>query len=601
MDLDVARSLADLVSVDAMVTESGSILYANPSLSKRGRDQRGWSRTEGHHVCEVFDDEHQDQVREWYEELKERGDRFGILELRSRRGDVTERAETLTAIRLEDVELVVVRSREDLPVMDRYRDLETSARILNNYLRDGNLGLMVLQDEDDRRAVIRYVSPEGADILERDVGALTGLELEGFLDPGHREPILERCRTRARGESYLGDNTIRFLNPQGDLIVLEGVMGATVWDGQPAVYCLFRDETDRHLMLEEMRRFEQGFEMLTDTLVLADKDFNIIYINPTGLERSGYTYEEVMGQPASMFASLDDGQGDPLEVIQELFEKGTYTADRMAVSKEGRRYPVEVSVTMTTDPKGDPEMLTVLSRDITERKQTEQMILRARERAEFFTDLMAHDINNYIQGVIGFLDLLQQAELGGDQARLVDQASEQANRVSSLIERVRTISRAEHSEELKPVDVRAVVDQAVADVRQKYTEVDLDVNIDIPEGTVVAQADDLMNDLVLNLLDNAVKFCSSDSVEVDLDVGTRPEEGLITISVSDRGPGIPDEDKEEVFFRFVRRREEAEGTGLGLSLVLALADRYNGRVWIEDRVPGEPEEGARFVVEIPMA
>ncbi|NIP35702.1 MAG: hypothetical protein GWN18_12095, partial [Thermoplasmata archaeon] len=203
-----------------MVTESGSILYANPSLSKRGRDQRGWSRTEGHHVCEVFDDEHQDQVREWYEELKERGDRFGILELRSRRGDVTERAETLTAIRLEDVELVVVRSREDLPVMDRYRDLETSARILNNYLRDGNLGLMVLQDEDDRRAVIRYVSPEGADILERDVGALTGLELEGFLDPGHREPILERCRTRARGESYLGDNTIRFLNPQGDLIVL---------------------------------------------------------------------------------------------------------------------------------------------------------------------------------------------------------------------------------------------------------------------------------------------------------------------------------------------------------------------------------------------
>ncbi|NIP35703.1 MAG: PAS domain S-box protein, partial [Thermoplasmata archaeon] len=77
---------------------------------------------------------------------------------------------------------------------------------------------------------------------------------------------------------------------------------------------LFRDETDRHLMLEEMRRFEQGFEMLTDTLVLADKDFNIIYINPTGLERSGYTYEEVMGQPASMFASLDDGQGDPLEV-----------------------------------------------------------------------------------------------------------------------------------------------------------------------------------------------------------------------------------------------------------------------------------------------
>lgn len=601
MDLEVARSLADLVSVDAMVTEAGSILYANPSLSKRGRDERGWDRTEGHHLCEVFDDEHSQQVREWYDELRERADRFGILELRSRAEGLPTSAETLTAIRLEDVELIVIRSREDLPVMDRYRDLETSARILRNYLRDGNLGLMILQDEDGRQAVIRYVSPEGANILEREPEALVGLELSGFIPSAHRDKVLERCRIKAKGMTYHGDQTIRFINPEGDTIVLEGVMGATVWEGEPAVYCLFSDETDRALMLEEMRRFEQGFEMLQDTLVLADKDFNIIYINPKGLERSGYTYDEVMGQPAVIFASLDDGQMDPLEVVQELFDKGTYKAERMAVSKDGRRYPVEVSVTMTTDPKGDPEMVTVLSRDITERKQAEQNLLRARERAEFFTDLMAHDINNYIQGVIGFLDLLERAQLEGEQARLVNQASEQANRVSALIERVRTISRAEHPEELKPIDLRVVADQALADVRQKYSERDLEIAVSIPEGPVIVQADDLLNDLVLNLLDNAVKFSVRPEARVDLDVVMRPEEGLASISVSDRGPGIPDEDKQEVFFRFVRRREEAEGTGLGLSLVMALTDRYKGQVWIEDRVPGTPEEGSRFVIELPLA
>ena len=112
MDLEVARSLADLVSVDAMVTERGKILYANPSLSKRVADTRSWSSAEGHHLCEIFSDEHREQVRDWYDELREREDRFGLLELRSTKKGVTQRAEALTAIRLEDVELVVIRSSE---------------------------------------------------------------------------------------------------------------------------------------------------------------------------------------------------------------------------------------------------------------------------------------------------------------------------------------------------------------------------------------------------------------------------------------------------------------------------------------------------------
>ncbi|MCK5415111.1 MAG: HAMP domain-containing histidine kinase, partial [Thermoplasmata archaeon] len=173
--------------------------------------------------------------------------------------------------------------------------------------------------------------------------------------------------------------------------------------------------------------------------------------------------------------------------------------------------------------------------------------------------------------------------------------------VSSLIERVRTISKAEHPEELKPVDVRAVIDQVVADIEQNYTDLDLEIKVNEPKGPVVVRADDLFYDLVLNLLDNAIKFCSRPKILVEIGVEPRADDGWATISVADWGPGIPDEDKDEVFFRFVRRREEAEGTGLGLSLVMALTDRYKGRVWIEDRVAGSPTEGAKFIVELPLA
>jgi two-component system sensor histidine kinase MprB len=71
--------------------------------------------------------------------------------------------------------------------------------------------------------------------------------------------------------------------------------------------------------------------------------------------------------------------------------------------------------------------------------------------------------------------------------------------------------------------------------------------------------------------------------------------------VADHGPGIPDEDKTSIFFRFVRKVQDSEGSGLGLSLVLALTDRYQGRVLVEDRVTGDQEKGARFIVELPAA
>jgi PAS domain S-box-containing protein len=369
----------------------------------------------------------------------------------------------------------------------------------------------------------------------------------------------------------------------------------------PAIYVLFRDESDKMAMIEELRRFAQGFEMISDTLVLADKDFNTIYINPTGLERSGYDLKEVLGKPTAMFSSTEEGDIDPLELIQELFENGFWTGERTAVTKDGRKYPVDLAVTMTVDRKGDPEMIAAVSRDITERKEAERTLLQARERAEFFTDLMAHDINNYIQGVIGFLDLMGRTTLTDEQREHMDRAMEQATRVSDLIGRVREISKAQHPQEVSPIDLIAVIDEVVTDLQDRYSDRPLKVNISSPGGSVTVMADDLLRELVMNIIDNAIKYCVQDEVVVDVKViRTRRERAhKVLMSIADRGPGVPDGDKDSIFFRFVRMIEEAEGSGLGLSLVMALSDRYGGRVWVEDRVPGKQEEGSIFFVELP--
>ncbi len=603
MDLEVARSLADLMSVDAIVISKGKILHANPSCQTRAISERGWTETEGQFLWDLFDEKQAQLVKEWYEEFKSRDDWFGRLVLRTQTEDAPEEVETLIAIRLVDRELVVIKAPDAHPIMEQLTELETMTLMFKSYLHDGGLGLMILQDEGERHGLIRYISPEGATILERESSDVVDIEVTAFVATDEQKEIMQWYHARGTRTGEDAHQEVRFLDPAGGSLLLDVVMGGTTWNGEPAVYCLFRDETARGIMIEELRRFAQGFEMLKDTMVLADKDFNVIYVNPEGLRRSGYTFEEVLGQPAYIFSRTMDDDMDPLEVATALFEEGHWSGERTALSKDGLMYPVEISVTMTPDEKGDPEMITVLSRDISERKAAERNLLRARERAEFFTDLMAHDINNYIQGVIGFLDLLTREELDPSQMENARRAGEQASRVSELIERVRAISKAQHAEELKPVDLVAVVEGAVGDMTQKYTDRTCEIRVDSPDREIMVTADDLLGDLVINLLDNAIKFSRHPTAQVDVKLEHRTFQRAhnIILSVADHGPGIPDEDKTSIFFRFVRRVEDPEGSGLGLSLVLALTDRYQGRVWVEDRVAGEQGKGAKFIVELPAA
>ena len=105
--------------------------------------------------------------------------------------------------------------------------------------------------------------------------------------------------------------------------------------------------------------------------------------------------------------------------------------------------------------------------------------------------------------------------------------------------------------------------------------------------------------VITNLLDNARKY-GGGATSVQLE---RTPTGL-RIAVEDNGPGVPEEERDLIFDRFSRgagssRRAGSEGVGLGLSLVAEHVALHRGRVWVENRSDGQ--EGARFVVEIPVA
>jgi signal transduction histidine kinase len=105
------------------------------------------------------------------------------------------------------------------------------------------------------------------------------------------------------------------------------------------------------------------------------------------------------------------------------------------------------------------------------------------------------------------------------------------------------------------------------------------------------RADDLLSVIFNNLIGNAVKH-GGPGVEVTVRV--EEQDGEVLVRIEDTGPGVPDDAKYEIFHQY-EMKKRGVGEGLGLYLVQILVERYGGRIWMEDRVPGRGGEGAAFV------
>ncbi|MCK9278729.1 MAG: ATP-binding protein [Methanoculleus sp.] len=213
--------------------------------------------------------------------------------------------------------------------------------------------------------------------------------------------------------------------------------------------------------------------------------------------------------------------------------------------------------------------------------------MRLHEQANFYLDLMTHDINNANTAAIGYAMLLAETLSGPDKelARKLAAAVRQSAEIIGNVSAIRRIA------EEAPVSGPVNLDRVMRSVICLFPDVDI---FYVPQGLWIA-ADDLLAEVFINLIGNAVKF-GGPGVSVRIIV--REEEGAVLVSVEDTGPGIPDAEKPRVFEKF-RKSGAKSGKGLGLYITRILIERYGGRIRVEDRVPGYPESGAAFRFTLP--
>ena len=299
---------------------------------------------------------------------------------------------------------------------------------------------------------------------------------------------------------------------------------------------------------------------------------------------------------------LPDERSSLIQLYQKAITDGDFaqTIQARVLTKRGQVRHVEVS-TAAMKEAGSLRGIIAYVRDDTQRYAAERQIRQAKATAEFASDLLSHDINNLNQGTRGFLELLiEKVKLDEVAKRLADQALEQVGSSTQLIHDVRHLLDIRgQTPSLETIEQVSVIQRAIEQVRAGYPKQKLSFDLTADDESHV-MADSLLRDLYLNLLDNGVKYNtrSEPVIRIGLKADSLRGAPAWLATISDNGPGIPDDRKKSLFDRTTRSKGSSKGWGLGLSLVQAIVDRYEGQVWVEDAQPGP---GACFKVLLPAA
>jgi signal transduction histidine kinase len=241
----------------------------------------------------------------------------------------------------------------------------------------------------------------------------------------------------------------------------------------------------------------------------------------------------------------------------------------------------------------------------------------ARLRSDFVAGV-SHELRTPLAQIRLFAETLLLGRIRSpvEERRSLEIIDQEAKRLTHLVENVLHFSRAERRAiQLvpEPIDVAALAREVVESFAPLATARETRLRTAIEAGVVAALDPGAVRQILLNLIDNAVKYGppgQTVAIEVQLvnaetepagEASGRGEAGVVQLRVEDQGPGIPWRDKERIWERFVRLDRESKsavaGTGIGLAVVRELTRLHGGRAWVE--VP--PAGGARFVVELPGA
>jgi len=385
-----------------------------------------------------------------------------------------------------------------------------------------------------------------------------------------------------------------------------------------AILAIGHDVTEKREAQLKLKESEEKYRHLYNnspfSIVLFDLKGTIIDFNSTLENFLGYERDTFIGKD---FLEIGLFKPEMVPILKKrliLYVSGETldTIELQIYKKNGTIAWVNPSVTLTHI--GGETVILIMFQDITSRKKAEEKLKeseenyrKAYERENFYKDLFTHDASNILQSMLMSLEMCEfkvnNLNISDDIKNSINLFKDQIKRGADLVKNVKKFSELYESDGLlKNLRVKAVLEDAEKIVRNISNYKKIDIKYDNLKEDYLIQADDFLINVFENILINAAKHNDNQFTEIFVKFSEIQENGkkLLKMEFIDNGRGIPDFKKESIFNRGDIKDRSVSGLGLGLWLVKSITDRYNAKIWVENKIRDDYTQGSNFVIIFPL-
>ena len=491
-----------------------------------------------------------------------------------------------------------IAETQDGPRMaSAYQALQNSERILHNIYKNLPVGIE-LYNKDGYLLDLNKKELEMFHITHKEkVIGINIFELK-IRDNEEVEFTFQYDFSKIKGY-YESEKTSGFINLTTRITTLYD------HDRQPINYLLINvDKTENTIAYNKIQEFKNFFELVGDYAKVGYAHFDALSRNGYALsswyknvgEEEGTPLPEIIGihshfHPEDRAVMLDFlakvVKGESTKLCRDVRIRradGSYTWTRVNVLVRNYR------------PQDNVIEMLCINFDITQLKETEQMLIKAKEKAEeadrlksAFLANMSHEIRTPLNAIVGFSSMLEEAEDQEEKHQYITIIEDNNKLLLQLISDILDLSKIEAGTfDIIPerVNAKQLCNDLFQAMQMKTSpQVELRLKDNLPELTFTSDKNRLYQ-VLLNFVTNALKFTSEGNITIDYQI----DGNEVKFSVQDTGMGIEPEKQEAIFTRFVKLNSFIPGTGLGLPICQSIVTQLGGKIGVES----EPGRGACF-------
>ena len=446
----------------------------------------------------------------------------------------------------------------------------------------------------DSEGYLTYVNTYAQTLSGYEKETLIGMHFSKLIAPSHRNGVVEyfgNIMENKRDKTYF---EFQIISKSGELRWVGQKLTFLELDGKEYINAVARDITETkktqrqlHVAKAVIEKSEHKYRNIIENMELGllevDTDGRVIKAYPIFCKMFGYSESELLGKKAEL-QFLDEENLAKFYAHQKLRKKGESSVFELEMTKKNGE---KAFVLLSGAPFYNSDNKVVgsigIHYDISDRKQLEEELKtskniaeRAQEAQKQFLANMSHEMRTPLNAIIGMTHLLGDTDLNNEQQELHKILSSSSGLLLSLISDILDFSKIEAGIveiQDKPFAIARLLDELHNTFATKFKEKDIDINLNVADDIFPYLIGDelLINQVLINLINNACKFTKSGEVSINISVEhDDPKYQLIQFAVTDTGIGIDKEMLESIFHDFVQEdvtiKENYGGTGLGLAI-----------------------------------